>query len=83
MRALETACRYFKAECGDETIGNLRKRLNKAHVQNHRLRKKTLQLENLLRLERGCRVISNSVLTSLLTRMDNLLEERSDQIGHE
>ena len=83
MRGLEVACRYFKAECGDETIGNLRKRLNKAHVQNHRLRKKALQLENLLRLERSCRAISNSVLTSLLTRMDNLLQERSDRIADE
>ena len=82
-RALEVVCKQFKAECGDETIGNLRKRLNKAHVQNHRLRRKALQLENLLKLERSCRAISNSVLTSLLTRMDSLLERHSDHIGDE
>ena len=82
-RVLEVVCKHFKAECGDEAIGNLRRRLNKAHVQNHRLRKKTLQLENLLRLERSCRAISNSVLTSLLTRMDSLLERHSDRIEDE
>ena len=83
-RALEAVCKHFKAECGDVTIGNLRKRLNKAHVQNHRLRKKALQLENLLKLERSCRAISNSVLTALLRRMDSLLDQQhSDHIADE
>ena len=81
-RVLEVVCKHFKAECGDETIGNLRKRLNKAHVQNHRLRRKALQLENLLKLERSCRAISNSVLTALLRRMDSLLDQQhADRIG--
>ena len=83
MHALELICKHFRNECGDETIGNLRKRLNKAHVQNHRLRKKALQLENLLKLERSCRAISNTLLTSLITRMDSLLAEHEDRIERE
>ena len=82
-RALEVVCKHFKAECGDKTIGDLRRRLNKAHVQNHRLRKKSLRLENLLKLERSCRDISNSVLTALLTRMDSVLAEHEDRIASE
>ena len=82
-RALEVVCKHFKAECGNKAIGDLRRRLNKAHVQNHRLRKKALQLENLLRLERSCRAISNSVLTALLTRMDSVLAEHEDRIADE
>ena len=79
-RALEVVCKHFRNECADKTIVNLRKRLNRAHVQNHRLRKKALQLDSLLRLERSCRAISNTVLASIITRMDSLLAEHEDRI---
>ena len=42
-RALELVCSHFRNEFSTQEIASLRKRLNCAHVQNHRLRKKALQ----------------------------------------
>lgn len=80
---LEVVCKHFRNECADKTIVNLRKRLNRAHVQNHRLRKKALQLDSLLRLERSCRAITNNVITTMFTRMDSALSEHEDRIERE
>ena len=80
-RALETVCRHFQHECGDETIRSLRRRLNAAHVSNHRLRKKTLQLSEQLDVERSCRAVVTELLTMLLKRMDSVLSSARDRIA--
>ncbi len=80
-RALEVVCKHFRDECGDATIANLRKRLNKAHVENHRLRKKALQLSEQLTVERACRAIVSELLTLLLKRMDSVLSSALDRIA--
>ena len=82
-RPLEMVCRYFRRECGDKTIDNLLKRLNRAHVANHRLRKKALQLEAQVILERSCRALLNNMLIEVTLRMDSLLAEHSDRIADE
>ena len=82
-RALETVCQYFRKECGDETIANLRKRINRAHVENHRLRKKALQLSEQLAIERSCKAILRELIAVLLKRMDSALESARGQIANE
>ena len=75
-RPLEIVCRHFRDECGDATIANLRRRLNRTHVQNHRLRKKALQLSEQLAVERSCRAVVSELLTVLIRRMDSVLTAR-------
>ena len=82
-RALETVCKHFRNECGDATIANLRKRLNRAHVENHRLRKKALQLSEQLAVERSCKAILTEIIAVLLKRMDSVLESARGQIANE
>ena len=82
-RALEVVCKHFRNECGDATIANLRKRLNKAHVENHRLRKKALQLSSHLERESSCRAILNTLISILLRRMDSVLDSAQRRIGDE
>ena len=73
---LEIVCRHFRDACGDATIVNLRRRLSRAHVQNHRLRKKALQLSEQLTIERSCRAVVSEILTVLIRRMDSVLTVR-------
>ena len=77
-RALDTVCKHFREECGDEAIRNLRRRLNAAHVANHRLRKKALQLNEQLAIERSCRAVVSELLATLLRRMDSVLNSVQD-----
>ena len=79
MRVLEVVCNHFRTECGDESLTKLRRRLNNAHVANHRLRKKALQLETQMKLERSARAILNEVVSSLIMRMDLLLDFDQDR----
>ena len=72
-RALEVVCQHFRKEFHDETICNLRKRLNCAHVQNHRLRNKAQQLETQLKIERSCRAILDSVVLLLIKRVRDVV----------
>ena len=39
-QSLEVVCKYFLTECGNSEIQSLRKRINRAHVANSRLRQK-------------------------------------------
>ena len=42
-RALELVCAHFKAEYGNETISNLRKRLAKAYRRNSDMKKELMK----------------------------------------
>ena len=79
MDALETACRYLRNECRDEANRKLRRRLNTAHVQNYRLRKKASQLSEQLAAERSCKAILSELIVILLRRMDSALSSLRDR----
>ncbi len=75
MHALELTCTRFRLECGDETIRNLRRRLNGAHVRNHRLRTRVQQTMRELSTERSARRILHEIFMHLLKRTDAILEQ--------
>ena len=79
-RPLEIVCKHLLQACGDDTILSLRRRLNNAHVSNHRLRKRALQLSEEIAVERSCRAILRELLTILLRRMDSVLSSARDRI---
>lgn len=81
--ALEVVCKHFRNECGNKTLTDLRRRLNNAHVSNHRLRKKAQRLEEQVKLERSARAILNQVVSALILRMDSLLDSVQDRIVDE
>jgi hypothetical protein len=70
IQSLEVVCKHLRNECGDDTILSLRRRLNNAHVSNHRLRKKALQLSEQIAVERSCRAILTELLANIVKRMD-------------
>ena len=80
-QALEVVCKHLRLECGDGTILNLRRRLNRAHVANHRLRKKAQQLEGNLAVERSCRGVLASIVNRLVAQMDFLQSGARHHIG--
>ena len=82
-RALETVCKYFQSECGNREIQSLRKRNNRAHVANSRLRQKCNCLEQLLKESRDSGMLLNRILHLLIQRMDSMLEQRRGQIVDE
>ena len=71
-KALETVCRHFKAEFGDKTISNLRKRVNKAHAANYRLRRKIANLDSMLQIQKSLTMLMQSFVTSLMHQFNNL-----------
>ena len=82
-RALETVCKYFQSECGNREMQSLRKRINRAHVANSRLRQKYNHLEQQLKEHRDSKMLLNRILHLLIQRMDSMLEQRRGQIVDE
>ena len=70
-KALEIVCKHFHNECADTEIRNLRLRINRAHVQNHRLRKKAQHLTEKLNIEQIRRKITSELLLMMIRRMDS------------
>ena len=83
-RALEVVCAHFKEEYSNKELLGLRRKLNTAHVQNHRLRKNAQKLTDELAIERNCRQILHRLIQVLLTQRDSGTS-RPDwgHIGHE
>ena len=73
--ALGITCSHFKDYRSAELI-SLRKRINSAHVQNHRLRKKMVDLEKRIEFHD----ILNSLLRSFMNRILTLLENALSSI---
>ena len=69
-KPLEVVCKFFKQEFGDDTITRLRRRLNTAHVANHRLRKRIIILQQILEVERSLKEIYRSFIMNLTRRLD-------------
>ena len=72
VNSLGTVCIYLKDCARDEETTNLRRRLNRAHVENCRLRKKAQQLEHEVVAERLAKKILQEVCTHLIRQMDSL-----------
>ena len=79
--SLRIVCTNLKEECANDEILKLRKRLNRAHVENCRLRKKAQQLETKLTTERLTKEILKEITIHLIKRMDSRLLR--DIIEHE
>ena len=80
MKALEVVCMHFQSEYGDENLRKLRRRLNTAHVQNHRLRMRLNETEKRLTFEESrCKILSH-IINDLINRMDTLQFDSGDQI---
>ena len=70
--SLRIVCATLKEECTSDEILKLRKRLNRTHVENCRLRKKAQKLELELMTERLAKEILQNVTIQIIRRMDSL-----------
>ena len=70
--SLRIVCSALKQECTNDELLKLRKRLNRTHVENSRLRKKAQTLESDLMAERMAKQILQAVAIQLIRRMDSL-----------
>ena len=72
LDSLRVVCATLKDDCTDDELLKLRKRLNRAHVENCRLRKKAQALETELMSERLAKSHLQAIAIMLIRRMDSL-----------
>ena len=77
-RALEVVCQHFRTEFGDQALTNLRKRINRAHVENCRLRKRMHHLSTRLEIETSLKGILHALISILLRRLDSISEKLAE-----
>ena len=70
--SLRVVCACLEESTRDVEVANLRRRLNRAHVENCRLRKKAQQLERGQAAEQLAKRILQGVCVSLIRQMDSL-----------
>ena len=81
IHALEIVCKHFKRELGDQVIISLRKRINRAHVMNYRLRRKIANLDSMLQIQKSLTKIMRVFVSSLIEQFNHLAKrlETADQ----
>ena len=81
--ALALVCDHLKETCQNAEMLKLRRRLNRAHVENCRLRKKAQKLDEMLASERVARIVLAEISRHLIQRMESGLLPHSAGIEHE
>ena len=81
IHALEIVCKHFRQELGDKIMISLRKRINKAHVTNYRLRRKIANLDSMLQIQKSLTKIMRVFVSSLIDQFNHLAKrlETPDQ----
>ena len=70
--SLRTVCLTLRDATRDDELTNIRKRLNRAHVENCRLRKKAQRLERMLDVELKAKGILQDICHRMIRQMDSL-----------
>ena len=70
--SLRTVCLTLRDATRDDELTNIRKRLNRAHVENCRLRKKAQRLEREPNVERAAKGILQDICVRMIRQMDSL-----------
>ena len=70
--SLRVACANLRDSTRDDEMTRLRRRLNRAHVENCRLRKKVQRLERELKVERMVKGILQEICVRMIRQMDSL-----------
>ena len=70
--SLRVVCSNLRDSTRDDEMTRLRRRLNRAHVENCRLRKKAQRLERELNVERMAKGILQDICVRMIRQMDSL-----------
>ena len=70
--SLRVVCANLRDSTRDDEMTRLRRRLNRAHVENCRLRKKAQRLERMLDVELKAKGILQDICHRLIRQMDSL-----------
>ena len=70
--SLRVVCANLRDSTRDDEMTRLRRRLNRAHVENCRLRKKAQRLERELNVELMAKGILQDICVRMIRQMDSL-----------